>query len=843
MTYDSIKPGVGPAALYANLFESLPGSCILLQADAPRYTILATTPEYLVQTGTTKEYLIGKGMFEAFPSNPDEPADTGTNDVKASFDHVRLHKEPHQLPIQRYDVAGKGGQLTETYWSAINKPVFGADGEVFYIIHAAEDITALLKSEQREEEHQALQQAHKKIMESEAKYHNLFESMDQGYCTLEIIFEGDRCMDYRYLETNPAFERHLGITGALGKTIREIAPTIEQKWFDFYGSVALTGNPIRIEEESKAFNKWFEVYAIRLGNQGSNKVGVFFTDITNKKKAERALKFSEERQSFLLQLSDCLRKLSDSVDLQFAAATLLGEHLGANRVGYAEDGGDGETVVVTRNYTSGVMGIEGQFKYDDYGPELLREFNAGNTVVRDNIPGDSTLSEAEKQAHQMLQIGSSINVPMLKNGRLTGIMFLHCESAHTWSAQEINLIKETADRTWEAVERARTEAALRESEERFRFMINAVPLSIWITDAEGRVEFLNQHWWDYCGACSSETTAAEISVKYLHPEDGPKVMKAFGEGMQTGGSWEVEQRNFSKDGEYRWFLNRGIPYRDPATGKINKWFGVGIDIHDRKLKEQALRRSEEELEKKVRERTIELEITNQELKRSNQNLEEFAHAASHDLKEPVRKIHFYTNHLKGQLKSQLDEGQTRAFGRIENATERMGNLIDDLLLYSHVSQRPHEKESVDLNQKVQRVLEDLELDIEEKSATIIVDKLPVVKGYPRQLQQLIQNLISNGIKYSRTEVIPQINVFAKKVIEKGHAYHEITVQDNGIGFEPEYADKIFQMFTRLHGKAEYSGTGVGLSIAKKVVENHNGVIKVKSTPGEGSTFNVLLPVV
>jgi len=172
----------------------------------------------------------------------------------------------------------------------------------------------------------------------------------------------------------------------------------------------------------------------------------------------------------------------------------------------------------------------------------------------------------------------------------------------------------------------------------------------------------------------------------------------------------------------------------------------------------------------------------------------------------------------------------------------MGNLIDDLLLYSHVSQRPHEMEWVDLNEKVQRVLDDLELDVQQKGAIISVDKLPVVKGYRRQLQQLFQNLISNALKYSKKDVPPRIDISATEVTEHEKPYHLIKVKDNGIGFEQEYADKIFQMFTRLHGKGEYSGTGVGLSIVKKVIENHNGYIRVESTPGKGSIFKVFLPI-
>jgi signal transduction histidine kinase len=150
---------------------------------------------------------------------------------------------------------------------------------------------------------------------------------------------------------------------------------------------------------------------------------------------------------------------------------------------------------------------------------------------------------------------------------------------------------------------------------------------------------------------------------------------------------------------------------------------------------------------------------------------------------------------------------------------------------------------VDLNQKIQRVLEDLELDIHEKKATVQVGSLPVINGYRRQLQQVFQNLIGNALKYSKKNELPVIRIQSKEVEEKGQSYHLISIEDNGIGFEQEFAEKIFQMFTRLHGRSEYAGTGVGLAIVKKVVENHNGFIRVESTPGKGSTFFVYLPAV
>lgn len=837
MTYESISPSVGASVLYTALFEALPGNSILVQADAPRFTVLAATPGYLHNSGHTKKTLIGKGVFEAFPANNADPNHKGDKDLFFSFQYVLQHKEPHFLPLQRYDLPNGDGSFTEKYWRASNTPVFTPDGNVAYIIHTAEDITEQIKAEKREEVHVELQKAFHKAEESEAAMQQ-FKFMADNAQDPFILMREDGTFAYlnqKALET-------WGYTEEEAKHIRvpDVDPIYQEEAF----ARAQNGEILKFETLHK--RKDGVVYPVEVNMNGItlNDIPYLFAvarDITEHKKAEELLRKSEQRQTFLLRLNDLLRALADPKAIQYEAAGLVAKHFGAGRAGYAEDTGDGKTVAVTVDYTNGGPSLKGVYNYDDYSVELLQAFREGRTIVRNDIMNDPALSPAEKEANATLGLGATVNIPLLKNDALIAVFFMHYREAHQWTEEEVSLLQEVAERTWEAVVRARAEQALRESEERFRVMADSVPISIWITDKEGRIEFLNKHWWDYCGEPAFETTPDSIAAKHIHPEDGPKVMQAFGKALLTGEHFEVEQRNRSWNGEYRWFLNRANPHKDPITGEIIKWFGVGVDIYDRKLAEQALRLSEETLEKKVQERTLELERANEELKRSNQNLEEFAHAASHDLKEPIRKIHFFTNQLKVQLSTHLNEAEIRSFNRIENATERMGNLIDDLLLYSHVSQRPHEKENVDLAQNVQRVLEDLELDIEEKMAVIRVAKLPTVKGYRRQLQQLFQNLISNALKYTRADVSAIIDVTASEVTENGRRYYLIAVKDNGIGFEPEYADKIFQMFTRLHGKNEYSGTGVGLSIVKKVVENHNGFIRVESIPGEGSTFSVYLP--
>lgn len=390
------------------------------------------------------------------------------------------------------------------------------------------------------------------------------------------------------------------------------------------------------------------------------------------------------------------------------------------------------------------------------------------------------------------------------------------------------------------------ETALEAALEQVRLSKEAAELGTFDMDLEKGT----LHWDERCRTLFGISHQAPVSYEKdfalgLHPDDRERILKVIDQLFVksiSNGNYDVEYRTVgAEDGVVRWVRAKGKVYFNAADKPV-RFIGSVLDITEKVMAIQKIESLVEERTKELAQANETLQVINKELQRSNANLEEFAHAASHDLKEPVRKIHFFTNQLKSQLKPQLNEAELRSFGRIENATERMGNLIDDLLLYSHVSQRPHSMEAVELSEQVKRVLEDLELDIQEKKAIINVAGLPVVYGQRRQLQQLFQNLISNALKYSKAEEPPRIDITASEWEENRCAYHVISVKDNGIGFNEEYAEKIFQMFTRLHGRNEYSGTGVGLSIVKKVVEHHNGFIRVESREKQGSLFKIYLPV-
>jgi light-regulated signal transduction histidine kinase (bacteriophytochrome) len=265
-----------------------------------------------------------------------------------------------------------------------------------------------------------------------------------------------------------------------------------------------------------------------------------------------------------------------------------------------------------------------------------------------------------------------------------------------------------------------------------------------------------------------------------------------------------------------------------------------------------------ELESRVSERTqalaqanTQLQQANENLLRSNGNLEQFAYVASHDLQEPLRKIQSFGDILKSHYSDSLGEGIHHVM-RMQAAANRMATLIKALLAYSRLSTRQQAITPVSLDQLVHTVLSDLEVVIAETRAEVKVEALPTVQGDALQLGQLFQNLLSNALKFHHPTNVPQIHITAQPIFatdlpalvkpsREAAVYHRIDVTDNGIGFEERYAERIFQVFQRLHGKSQYPGTGIGLAICEKVVANHGGAITAASQPGQGATFSVYLP--
>ena len=295
-------------------------------------------------------------------------------------------------------------------------------------------------------------------------------------------------------------------------------------------------------------------------------------------------------------------------------------------------------------------------------------------------------------------------------------------------------------------------------------------------------------------------------------------------------------------------------------GQIYGILNMAVDVTEQVLNRRKIELGHErfralsaELEERVLERTRELEEANANMARSNQELEQFAYVASHDLQEPLRKIRAFGDILQARHKEQLTQEGIELIDRMQSATDRMKALIEDLLAFSRVSSNTRFKKDVDLDAVIQGVIGDLYAAIHERKAQIHIEGLLPVTGDAMQFRQLFQNLLSNSLKFSHPDRKPKISITGKKVkgsesgfrLTRNEArknYLLIEVKDNGIGFEQQYSERIFQIFQRLHGNATHPGSGIGLSIVKKVIDNHYGNIRAESSPGEGAAFFILLPL-
>jgi two-component system CheB/CheR fusion protein len=373
----------------------------------------------------------------------------------------------------------------------------------------------------------------------------------------------------------------------------------------------------------------------------------------------------------------------------------------------------------------------------------------------------------------------------------------------------------------------------------FSFVTDFMPQMVWATQPDGYHDFYNKVWYDYTGLSYEQTKDKGWSL-VLHPDDYERTWRIWEHSLKTGETYETEYRLRRYDGVYRWFLARATPLRNERN-KIVKWFGTCTDIHDQKM-------TSDILEQKVKERTEELQKTNLELEASNNELLQFASVASHDLKEPLRKIHMFSNLIKDRYISNMD-GAADYMNRIIGASARMTKLINDLLTFTRLSVTSN-FETTNLNTIVDEVMSDLELSISEKHAVIEVDELPSAEIITGQMRQVFQNIISNSLKFTKKDIHPHIRISSAiidrcSINAKENPYGEycrITIRDNGIGFDNQYSDKIFTIFQRLHSREKYDGTGIGLAITKKIVEKHNGLISAKSGENKGAEFVIVIPL-
>ncbi|WP_128543109.1 ATP-binding protein [Larkinella soli] len=392
---------------------------------------------------------------------------------------------------------------------------------------------------------------------------------------------------------------------------------------------------------------------------------------------------------------------------------------------------------------------------------------------------------------------------------------------------------------------------LRASEKQYQLLTNSLPLMIFSVTNDGQVLYANDWMVQFTGCPIDELNSTEWRT-VIHPDDLEAGWKNWRQATADGKPFQSEVRvRQAATGAYVWHLVSTSPLRNEQN-EIQYWSGFMADIQAQKTVDQTLRANEELQETKMQleQYQNELKMNIGELNRSNQELAEFAYVASHDLQEPLRKIQSFGTLLLENFAPELSPTAQDMIHRMHTAAERMHGLIKDLLSYSRLNTYRQPFRPVDLNVLVKEVLGDLEITVREKGAKILTEPLPVVKGNALQLRQMFQNLLSNALKFTTADRAPVISVQTAEMAAgdvpvflrhpEPH-YLAIRVADNGIGFDEKYHDRIFQLFQRLHGKDQYSGTGIGLTICKKVAEMHGGTIGAQAQPGQGATFTIYLP--
>ncbi len=450
--------------------------------------------------------------------------------------------------------------------------------------------------------------------------------------------------------------------------------------------------------------------------------------------------------------------------------------------------------------------------------ELLDNvYNTGERIVLQELP--LTIRRYDRMENIFVKF---LYEPLLEaDGTVSGVMAL----AHEITEQVLSRKK------------------IEESEAHFRLLADLMPVKISNANAGGNVTYFNKSWLEFSGYNFGDLKDFGYH-KMMHPDEVEEFQKRFQKAAETQTVLEMELRFLNKKGEYIWHLNLASPVLND-NGEIKMWVGVTSEIQQQK-------EQRDELELAVKERTQSLLEANHDLEHTMQNLEQFAYVASHDLQEPLRKIQTFATRLQQRNDNLVDAGVKADLARITASADRMRQLINDLLEYARLVNHSRSYIACNLNAIIDSVVVDFDLMIAQKNAVVNLKTLPVIEAIPLQMNQLFYNLIGNALKFSKEGEKPVINISAKKLtadqynlyptLKKGADCFDIEVTDNGIGFNPDFADQIFTIFQRLHDRAQYEGTGIGLAMCRKIVLNHGGEIFAESKEDQGASFHIILPV-
>ncbi|UMY66231.1 MULTISPECIES: PAS domain-containing protein [unclassified Flavobacterium] len=764
-------------------FRQAPIGILVLRG--PELRVEHANPLYLSLIDKGPDF-IGKNFLEALP-------ELKTQSVKDMLFEVYQTGRPH-VGYEHGVVLRRHQREEQTYFNFVYQPLREDDGTVTGIIVVCSEVTDIVLAKQV-------------LSEKEREFRNI---VTQSPIAIAIFKGPNLVID---LANRTMLETLWRRTDAdvIGHPLMDVFPELENQPFPrLLHHVIETGQPLRDREAlavvdgpdgRRSFYVDYDYTPLMTSSGKAEGVICTVNDVTEKVQARKLLESAQVRYSHLIETLPVGMYTIDEngyIDLyNQAAASVWGRH--------PEPGVDRW------------CGAYQLYSLD------------GVPIPHDSCPMALAFRNGQSLEEELYMVR--------ENGERRHVI-VYPRMLHDEDGRRIGASKVMIDIT----ERKKAEEALRESEEKFRLLTDTIPQLIWTADALGNIDYYSDSVYQYCGKSPAEL-ARKGWLEIVHPDDRTAYRKRWLHSLQSGEDYTFEHRLRGYDGQYRWYLSRAVPLQN-ENGQVTQWVGTATDIQDQKDFQQTL-------EKVVEERTFELKRANMELEGRNKELSSFAYISSHDLQEPLRKIQTFVSIIIKTDHDNLSEAGRRNFERMQVAANRMKTLINDLLTYSRANNGEKVFEPTHLNTILGEITAELSDAVEAKNARILIDDLPVVNGIPFQLRQLFINLVSNALKFTRPEVPPVIRITSESVNGKdlthekadpGRRYVHLAVADNGIGFEPEYATKIFEVFQRLHSRGDYEGTGIGLAICNKIVENHEGILYAESQPGEGATFHIYLPL-
>lgn len=831
------------------IFESAPGLFLVLKPD---FTIVAVSEAYLQATMTKRDEILGRGLFDVFPDNPDDPHATGVRNLSASLRRVLENRLPDTMPVQKYDIRRpeeEGGGFEERYWSPLNSPVLGPNGELTYIVHRVEDVTEFVRlkhahTEQgKETERRRLLLAHERQVREEAETLNEvvrtlaaeldLQTLVQKVTDAATKLTGAKFGAFFYNVINDQGEAFLlyTLSGAPREAFEKFGiprntPLFEPT-FRGEGVVRLhdvladprygknpphhgmpQGHlPVRSYLAAPVVSRFGEV----LGGLffGHPEPGVFT------ERAERLIVGLAAQAAIAIdnaRLFEQSRKSSEQLRRELATAHAVNHSLGEGLLTLDKEGH------VTFLNPAGERMLGWTFAE-------LKGRNIHDAIHYQHAD-HSAYPIAECPLFAVLQTRQTVHTDREVFSRKDGSMFpISCTASPIISGAEV------VGATFvfrDVSEQIRAEAAVRESEERFRALVTATSDVVYrmspdwseMRDLQGR-EFIvdtldpSRTWLD----------------KYIYPDDQARVMGAIKEAIRSKGIFELEHRVWRADGTVGWTFSRAVPLLD-AKGEILEWFGAASDVTERK-------QAQEILEQTVNERTAELRHTVAEL-------EAFAYSLSHDMRAPLRAIQSFSQAVLEDFGKDIPPTGIEYLKKMVSASARMDRLIQDVLAFSRLSRQEIKLQPIEVEKLLRDIIHERpEFQAAQVDLRIEGPLLPVL-GHDASLTQGVTNLLSNAVKFVRRGVKPHVRIWSEAVRATDQPQPEsadapprcvrLWFEDNGIGIDKEGQRRLFGMFQRLHRDNEYQGTGIGLAIVRKAVERMGGSAGVESEPGKGSRF-------